>query len=392
VRWIIGMVVLLWLATGCSDHPQATVIDPTPSSKAQGPLVVSLTPQAIVYEWNYISPLSEKMVQSLPRGEAISFGPAKREAYIRWREGGFDLIWVAVVCSTQPVVVIDENSIGLWPNDTIWEDCEASGEIHAFEVEMETTIPPEAWTYLVHPGAPPKILPTATLTATATATPVPTPVASPAAAQVAPAMDDPPPDPTAVPLATARRERGTPAAPLVEAPYIRFAGWSPDGLWIAYWLSSPEDVEAQLPYTMPGGTLHLTNVATGEGCALSHFHTEAAGLVKTAWNEDGTLAVFTDEGAYQGFPCREEPFTLVETVTPPVTKGEDRAFSPDGRFQATTTKQAVEGGILTFETVLVDRHSLEVVQQVSWQAAEAKGDYSLATANARDRLWRRVES
>jgi hypothetical protein len=383
MRWTSWVVVLMWLAAACSDNTQIIEMDPTPQSTAQGPLVVSLNPQAIVHEWEYISPLSENRVQSLPRGEAISFGPATREAYMRWREGGFDLIWVAVVCSTQPVVVIDENSIGLWPNDTIWKDCEASGEIHAFEVELETTIPPEVWTYLVHPGAPPEILPRATLTATITATPAPTPVATPVSAQVAPVMDEPPPGPTAVPVATtvsaatAIPERGTPAAPLMEAPYIRFAGWSPDSLWIAYWLSSPEDVEAQLPYTMPGGTLHLTNVATGEGCALSHFHTEAAGLVKTAWNEDGTLAVFTEEGAFHGFPCREETFTLLETVTPPVNNGEDRALSPDGRFQATTTKQGVEGGILTFETVLIDRHSSEVVQQVSWQAAEAKGNYGL---------------
>jgi hypothetical protein len=92
VRWIIGMVVLMWLATGCSDHTQTIEIDPTPQSTAQGPLVVSLNPQAIVHEWEYISPLSENRVQSLPRGEAISFGPATREAYMRWREGGFDLI------------------------------------------------------------------------------------------------------------------------------------------------------------------------------------------------------------------------------------------------------------------------------------------------------------
>src|SRR5687767_4489759 len=42
--------------------------------------------------------------------------------------------------------------------------------------------------------------------------------------------------------------------PLVTAPYLEFGSWSPDSQWIAYWVSSQEDVQ-QATNFMPGGTL-----------------------------------------------------------------------------------------------------------------------------------------
>lgn len=72
-----------------------------------------------------------------------------------WREGGFDLIWGNYFCSTEPVLIIKETTISLWLNDGIWDDCESSQEMHTFKVELETNIPREEWTYILHEDAPP---------------------------------------------------------------------------------------------------------------------------------------------------------------------------------------------------------------------------------------------
>src|SRR5688572_26804615 len=73
--------------------------------------------------------------------------------------------------------------------------------------------------------------------------------------------------------------------PLVTAPYIEFGGWSPDSQWIAYWVSSQEDVEQPSNY-MPGGTLNFMNVTTGETCAVSQFVTPDNRTAEVSWSEE----------------------------------------------------------------------------------------------------------
>lgn len=98
---------------------------------------------------------------------------------------------------------------------------------------------------------------TSTVAPTITATAIPSVLPSP------PSTSEP----------TAVVPDSTDVTPVTTAPYIHFASWSPDSHWIAYWLSSQEDVDNQIPYTMPGGTLHLLNVETDQSCIVPQFVT-----------------------------------------------------------------------------------------------------------------------
>lgn len=149
------VVFICLLSVGC--HSETSSVEPKPTPTPQGPSVISNNPNAVVESWEYLSPRSEEALTSFPSRdpEAVEFGPDNSEAYIVWRKGGFDLIWGNVICSTQPILTIDNVTIELWLNDAIWDDCEAAETRHAFKVELKTDIPPEEWTYILHPDAPP---------------------------------------------------------------------------------------------------------------------------------------------------------------------------------------------------------------------------------------------
>jgi hypothetical protein len=158
MRWLRFLVVFICLLlVGCRSESSAVEAEPTPTP--QGPSVISKNPNAIIESWEYISPRSEKALTSFPSSDpaAIKFGPELDEAYIVWREGGFDLVWGGYFCSTEPILTINDApaTIELWLNDAIWDDCVAMETIHAFKVELETNVPPEEWTYIIHPDAPP---------------------------------------------------------------------------------------------------------------------------------------------------------------------------------------------------------------------------------------------
>jgi hypothetical protein len=151
LRFLVVLTCLFFVS--CRSEPDSVESPPT----SQGPSVISNNPDAVVESWEYISPRSEEAFTSFPSSdpEAVKFGSELDETYIVWRKGGFDLIWGNVICSTQPILTIEDTTIELWLNDGIWEDCEAAETIHAFKVELETDIPTEGWTYVVHQDAPP---------------------------------------------------------------------------------------------------------------------------------------------------------------------------------------------------------------------------------------------
>lgn len=158
MHWLRYLIVLIcFLSVGCSNETNSATPEATQTPIGLGPAVISNNPTIIVQSWEYIGPRSPDALVSFPsrNPEAIAFGPDHYEAYIIWRESGFDLIWGNVFCSTEPILIIKEATIELWLNDGIWNDCEASQEIHAFNVELETDIPPEKWTYILHKDAPP---------------------------------------------------------------------------------------------------------------------------------------------------------------------------------------------------------------------------------------------
>lgn len=154
-RYLIVLICLLLIS--CRSEASSTESELMLASQDRGPAVISNNPNAAVKSWEYISPHLDEALTSFPSSnpETIKFGPDHYEAYIMWREGGFDIIWGNFVCSTQPVLMIEETTIALWLNDAIWDDCDAAEVIHAFKVELETDIPAEEWTYVVHQKAPP---------------------------------------------------------------------------------------------------------------------------------------------------------------------------------------------------------------------------------------------
>ena len=158
MRWT-GLFVfpLLWLlVAGCSDDLGYMEPTPTPTRIAEKPQVISASPDIVVESWEYLSPQSERAPDAFPANDpdALEFAPGNRQAYIVWREGGFDLVWGGFFCSIQPILTIGKGKIELWENNAIWLDCEAVETIHAFKVELETDIPLEAWSYAIHEGAP----------------------------------------------------------------------------------------------------------------------------------------------------------------------------------------------------------------------------------------------
>ncbi len=163
--------------------------------------------------------------------------------------------------------------------------------------------------------------------------------------------------------------------PLATAPAIRFAGWSPDSRWVAYWAALQEDVENFAAYGFPTGTLHFVNVETGKSCVMPEF-TDGDGD-RIRWSDDGAAILFTDEGWFTGGPCQAEPYAPLADYTPEVGEHPDPALSPDGRYRAATTLLSSEGGVLTFETTLTPRDDKQPVQGVTWQIDERLGDYAL---------------
>jgi Tol biopolymer transport system component len=170
---------------------------------------------------------------------------------------------------------------------------------------------------------------------------------------------------------------GAPVEPFTTAAYIHFEDWSPDSRWLAYWLSSQEDLDNQLPGAMPGGTLHFADVATGETCAAPQFHSETDQAAFVDWVEDGRVVVVMGEQAFQGAPCQSEPFAALTDYRPEEDTQSDPTLSSDGRYRAATTLQSSANGVLTFETILTEAFEMQPMQSIRWQIDERLGDYGL---------------
>lgn len=154
LKCFILLVCLLFVSCGSKIDS----LEENTTAISEVPVVVSSNnPNAIIESWEYLNPRSEETLASfLSRDpKSIGFGPSQYEAYIIWREGGFDLVWGNFICSTQPSLIIDNITIELWLNDGIWDDCDAAQVTHAFKVELATDIPIEEWAYTLYTDAPP---------------------------------------------------------------------------------------------------------------------------------------------------------------------------------------------------------------------------------------------
>ena len=149
------LVILSSLFTlSCSgESPTPT---PAPTRIPTNPMVISNSPDVVVNTWEYFDPRDEnKRVPFHIRGpNTYSFGPSYHDASIAWYGNRFGLLWISYMCSVQPILVIDEGTINVWINEGIFENCDSMAVPHAFEVVLETNIPPENWTYAIHRYAP----------------------------------------------------------------------------------------------------------------------------------------------------------------------------------------------------------------------------------------------
>lgn len=153
MRWtrlFVLLVISLW-AGGCRDDLGYMEPTATPTRIVARAVVVSTNPDVVVESWKYLGPQAE---ESLRLVQGTRFGPERYEASVQWRPGGFDLMWGTFPCSIQPILTIGEGTIELWLNEGIWDDCDAMQASHALRVEVTTDIPPGAWSYAIHEGAP----------------------------------------------------------------------------------------------------------------------------------------------------------------------------------------------------------------------------------------------
>ena len=166
-----------------------------------------------------------------------------------------------------------------------------------------------------------------------------------------------------------------PVKPLVTAPYIEFGSWSPDAQWIAYWISSQEDVEQPTNF-MPGGTLNFRNVTTAETCAVPQFVRPDNRSAEVYWSDEMEAIVSINQEAFSGKPCQAEPFRKLDNYVKeqPLT---DPTLSPDGKYRAATSLESNENGILTLTTTITAVDRAQPLQRATWRIDERLGEYGL---------------
>lgn len=195
--------------------------------------------------------------------------------------------------------------------------------------------------------------PTATPLPTATSTPLPTPTITP----------------TSIPIPNL----------VVRGAHINVSNWSPDSQWLAYWLSTDEDLKNVAPNNSPGGMLHLLDTQSEENCALPQFHTTAWGQMSATWSADSRLIVqdWDRNEQWYGQPCQPDSFVrLTEPPMPLAEQVEDRSRSPDGRLRTTLELQEEEEEHWRTMLTTLRQEGGEEITAVTWrtQATFAEDD------------------
>ena len=206
-------------------------------------------------------------------------------------------------------------------------------------------------------------IPTATPLPTATPTIEPT-VSLPTATLEPTTTATPTPESTAPASAIALE-------PDIVAAHIVFDSWSPRERFAAFWVSSEQDVAAQLPGTSPGGTLAFWDIRREATCLVDQIQTEAAFTAILHWQQDGTVVVVQGDKSYRGEPCRA--FAEINDFSLPQPETADPKLSPNGRYRAETVLLNRRDGLLSFETTLLEGE--RPLHVVAWQIDERLGDY-----------------
>lgn len=160
--------------------------------------------------------------------------------------------------------------------------------------------------------------------------------------------------------------------PLARAAYIYFESWSPDSLFFAFWTSDTADIEAWLPYAMPGGVLTFFDVTSKTICSVEALHTAHSGEASLFWQTDGTVIIRHGETILTGKPCGN--FTPLDGFTTPLEATDDPGLSPDGRYRVSNRLVDSADGLLTYEITFYEGE--RPLYSVDWSIDERLGDYA----------------
>jgi hypothetical protein len=191
-----------------------------------------------------------------------------------------------------------------------------------------------------------------------------------------PPTETPTIEPTAIPL-----------EPLATAPAVRFDGWSPDGDWLAYWISTDEDVSGNF-YPFPPGRLNLHNVRTGQECLYDELLASQEGD-RVIWQPDGELVVSIADRYLAGAPCQgdlvtaETPGGALEATRVPTGEAStpegdvQTSLSPEGSYQAETRVMDRSAGTINLTTTILALPDRQVVNTVDWKIDERLGELGM---------------
>jgi hypothetical protein len=158
--------------------------------------------------------------------------------------------------------------------------------------------------------------------------------------------------------------------PIAKGADIRIDSWAPDGLWLGFWLWTPNDQAAGLA---PPGKLIFLNPHTDEICEYTDI-VFSDNYPQVFWQPDGRTAVYHTDSYWIGFPCQDlTPIRVeeIEFLEPP-----DETQSPEGTFQAKTNIQDSEGGWLKLTTTITNNSNGQEENRVNWEIDDRLGSWA----------------
>ncbi|NIS67675.1 MAG: hypothetical protein GTO12_01595 [Proteobacteria bacterium] len=156
--------------------------------------------------------------------------------------------------------------------------------------------------------------------------------------------------------------------PIAQGAEIRIDSWAPDGLWLGFWLWTPEDMAAD-PQAPPGKLIFL-NPRTDETCEYGHFEFSEHSP-DISWQPDGRAAVSATDSYWIGFPCQDFVPTQAEEIE--ILGPPDETQSPDGTFRVETIIQDPVDGWVKHTTTITNSATGRVENRVDWELDERLG-------------------
>lgn len=179
--------------------------------------------------------------------------------------------------------------------------------------------------------------------------------------------------PTTIPTLTPVSPNETILLSLISAANISFDSWSRDSQWIAYWVSSIDDVKNPINYYIIPGSLGFTNVNTGISCIVDRLRRQGEGG-NVEWMDDNEMIVIIGEIAYQGKPCQEAEYQNITNYKPTIAREvEDPLISPDRLYRALDQELEYKNGICKYATSIIRRVDGKELVVAEWRMQERIG-------------------